>query len=824
MNLASVRLRTAAGRSVDLGNARVSARVVRDLWLGRGPMGSAAPLRLEKAHITGRLDLGGHVAGRAVFFSGCTFDAVDLTGLRTAHPMVFTQSCFTAFVADELVSTADLVLRDCEVTGGLSLVGARVAGNLDCTGTCLRSRGTVCLKGRNLRVGGEIICERGAERGFLAHGEVDLQWAHAKALRATGARLVNPRGCALRADGLHVTDDIFLNEGFRAWGVVTLVGARLGDELRCTGGRFLNCFPPSEANLQGRALDVERIEANDIYLDRGFLAYGEVRLVGAQLETQLNCTSGDFLRGWATFAVNADEVVAGGDIFLNGDFTAVGEVRLVGAKIGRELNCTGGTFMAHPAAVAPEAEGKGPSRKTGVPGRFALNADGLTTEGSVFLNKDFVDDDVSGKREVQFTACGSVRFARATVGRQFDCTGADFRYATAEEEVAVDLAGLVCKGDVLLSDAHVSGGVSLRGACVSRNVKCEGTRFETPPGLPHQAVFCGVDMRTEGTFAWKPRPTKGEINLLFAYAAQVEDTGDAWPGLKEEDSKERKRSRRRVAWLAKNANRAARTETGIDPSAARRAGRKAQAQVVEHAYRGTYDLVGFGYESLAGMTCQERTAWLRGTKTFSPLPWQQLAAYYRNTGQAEQAKEVVVAMHEEGRVRGGLKPHAKAWDWFVGTMTAYGYKLYRPFVFVLVLWLIGVPLFYTAQVEQVIQPTRSAAPGPSASPAATARAAPPPPFAPVPAPEQESAPSTGAEDTRPDARHCTSRYPCYIFWLYPFELLMPVLNLWLVGYWLPSPDDALGWFYMCLSFLYILAGWVFGISVAAGARHLLTSD
>lgn len=56
------------------------------------------------------------------------------------------------------------------------------------------------------------------------------------------------------------------------------------------------------------------------------------------------------------------------------------------------------------------------------------------------------------------------------------------------------------------------------------------------------------------------------------------------------------------------------------------------------------------------------------------------------------------------------------------------------------------------------------------------------------------------------------------------EVLLPGLNLWLVGYWLPKPDSALGTFILALTILHIGIGYVLAASVIAALRHLVFED
>lgn len=546
MDDAEIDRRIAAGEEVDLktadGKGEIAAEKVRDFCTGQiNGQKPDSPVRIRNAKIAEELDLQDTNVGRQVIFSECEFaKPVKLAYLRATQVIEFVGTSLYALSGEELISTSDLVIRYCtlekyvaltkaRIDGSLQLTGStlrridlassHIGGNLDCEKVEVNARDRVCLSGPYLHVNGEIIFTEGA----FKDGEVILEWAHAESLRATSATLRNSYGRALRADGLHVDGDIFLDEGFNATGAVTLVGARVGDELRCTNATFDNRTPPTEANLRGRALDVERIEANDICLDRGFEAHGEVRLVGAQLETQLNCTDGKFYCELADYALNADDLAVRGDVFLNGTFSAEGEVRLVGASIGRELNCTGGHFTCHSG--------------------IALNADGMTTEGSVFLNEDIIDNDISGKSRQRFMAIGQVRLARATVGRQLDCVRGFF--CADKNRPALDLAGMVGKGDTLLTGAEVFGGVSLSGASIDRDLDCQNADISwNTPGT----AFKAVGMRVGGTFTWKPLRCVGLVDLGFARVTSLADDLDRWPGLPEEQKRkqERERAKRRV--------------------------------------------------------------------------------------------------------------------------------------------------------------------------------------------------------------------------------------------------------------------------------------
>ena len=82
------------------------------------------------------------------------------------------------------------------------------------------------------------------------------------------------------------------------------------------------------------------------------------------------------LRGSRVHGISADGVIVKNAVFLNDGFVAVGEVRLVGGGIGGNLDCSGGTFT-------------NPPQKDVVGSGSALNADGINVKGNVFLRKRF---------------------------------------------------------------------------------------------------------------------------------------------------------------------------------------------------------------------------------------------------------------------------------------------------------------------------------------------------------------------------------------------------------------------------------------------------
>ena len=135
-------------------------------------------------------------------------------------------------------------------------------------------------------------------------------------------------GCALPgliADGLKVTGDVNFCDGFAASDEVKLLGAEIGGDLNCSGGSF--------ANEGGNALSADRLKVKGgVFLGKKFIANGEVRLLGTEIGGDLNCGGGSFSNA-GDDALSADGLKVTGGLFLR-DAKIEGAVHLATARIG----------------------------------------------------------------------------------------------------------------------------------------------------------------------------------------------------------------------------------------------------------------------------------------------------------------------------------------------------------------------------------------------------------------------------------------------------------------------------------------------------------
>lgn len=419
----------------------------------------------------------------------------------------------------------------------------------------------------------------------------------------------------LSADRLRCDSGVFLQNGFQSFAEVKLSGAQIGGNLDCSDG----LFEPKE----GLALSAEGAFINGgVFLNKQFKASGEVGLLSAQIGGNLECSGGQFQPKEGD-ALSFDRAVVKGSVFLDKEFKASGEVRLLGAQIGGLLACTGAHFDPI----------KG----------LALSADRAVVNGSVFLDK-------------QFKATGEVRLLGAKIGGNLVCSGGKF-----EPKVGYGISadGVVVKGDVTLNARFKSTGhIRLTGAQIGGNLDCSGGQFS--------ASILDVLLLQSATIQ------NGLILRALPYPVCINATATQIGALVDEPT----------AW--------------------------AKGSILD----------GLVYRSLAGTAPTNaalRIAWLKQQSDedlgedkpkqgFRPQPWKQLQKVLREMGHEADAREVGVAFEDQLRKAdriGQITDASKAKNiipamrrqcfrglhWLFGALTGYGYRPMRLFLSIVVVWL-----------------------------------------------------------------------------------------------------------------------------------------
>jgi hypothetical protein len=179
---------------------------------------------------------------------------------------------------------------------------------------------------------------------------------------------------------------------------------------------------------------------------------------------------------------------------------------------------------------------------------------------------------------------------------------------------------------------------------------------------------------------------------------------------------------------------------------------------------GKLSVDGLSYDALEPqLPARERLKWLdRNPNGHTPLPYEQLAAYYTAIGQGDQARQVMYA--SERILRRGKAPLSRAWALVQDVTIGYGYRPWRA-----VGWL--MLLLAAGSVTFAIHP--------------------PPPLQ--------------AGDT-----------PHFNPVIYTLDLLLPVVDLGQKHAF--NPGGAEQW----LSYVLIAAGWLLVTTVAAGAARVLS--
>jgi hypothetical protein len=216
----------------------------------------------------------------------------------------------------------------------------------------------------------------------------------------------------LFADGLTVHGNVLLSGGFKSNGELRLNGCVIDRNLDCSGASLSNpggySLSAAGAHIKGTAYFSETPPWTTYPKQSPFMSNGTIRLEGAVIDGDLNCTAGTFL---ATaflagqpdppeeddlYAIAADSLKVGSDILFepgtNNPFSVRGVVSLISAQVGGDFSCRNAIFD--------------------FPGEEPLSADGIVVGGTTFLDEAEIN--------------GIVRFVQANLKQGFYLTKTTF--------------------------------------------------------------------------------------------------------------------------------------------------------------------------------------------------------------------------------------------------------------------------------------------------------------------------------------------------------------------------------------------------------------
>jgi hypothetical protein len=245
----------------------IRATVIRDILRGRlAPDPDPHGLRLRGARITGRLDLENLSTYVSLQLSDCHLEegivamdarlaALILTRCRIEHPAE--PPLDAVRVTCGMLSLDGARIIGHTGRGAVELAGARLGGQLYCDGAELRNDSGPALSAFDLHVDQGVYLTGGfTATGSGAEGAVSLVGARIGGqLDCEGAELRNDSGPALVAYGLQVDQEMLLTGGFTAEGsggyaVVDLRSVRVGGTLYFDPGQL------THADDSGRRIEV----------------------------------------------------------------------------------------------------------------------------------------------------------------------------------------------------------------------------------------------------------------------------------------------------------------------------------------------------------------------------------------------------------------------------------------------------------------------------------------------------------------------------------------------------------------------------------------
>jgi hypothetical protein len=266
-----------------------------------------------------------------------------------------------ALNGDGLVVSGSIFFRVAQVEGEVRLPRAKIGGDVDYAATTIRNPFRLGLAGSpaavNMEacsVGGSIILTN----WFHSTGSVSLQGAQVTGwLVCSGTTLINSpvpgatRMAALDASLATFGLGVAFGPGFLADGDVRLQEARIGTVFLCQDCLFKN---PARANLgaSGYALTADGIKVGGrVILGPKFRSQGEVCLLGAQIDGDLDCAGAEFknpqIEGvpGSGRALSAHRITLRGNAYIRAGLISQGETSFSGASIDGNLEATSAQFV-----------------------------------------------------------------------------------------------------------------------------------------------------------------------------------------------------------------------------------------------------------------------------------------------------------------------------------------------------------------------------------------------------------------------------------------------------------------------------------------------
>ena len=419
-------------------------------------------------------------------------------------------------------------------------------------------------------------------------------------------------------------------------------------------------------------------------------------------------------------------------------------------------------------------------------GGIGLLGEGMRVGGEVFLREGF-------------TADGAVRLLGASIAGDLSCRAARLGRDHQGNALVADRIkvggemhlhqGFTADGAVVLDGADITGDLSLSGAQLA------GTDDDDGYALVAEGIRVGAAVLLDERFT-----AVGTVSLNFARADELVLSPGRPAGTDEI----------RFDFSATGAQIAGVLRWAPDgPFSGRVNLEDAHVGELDDAWTSTGEraggywplagrirLNGFTYDQLGEASVQQRLGWIRSQyqgdtpADFATQPYEQLAAMYRQAGQDTEAREVAIARRRDLRKYGNLSWYRKLGNVFLDKTIRYGYQTWRAAAGLAVVFLAFLVLSLIGQHHQVIVPTGDI---------------------------------KGLHPV-PTATQCTSAYPCFYPFGYTIDTVIPIINVHQADFWGPDGHAPFGWLWVVGAWGATAAGWALATLLVAGYTGLVRQD
>jgi hypothetical protein len=348
--------------------------------------------------------------------------------------------------------------------------------------------------------------------------------------------------------------------------------------------------------------------------------------------------------------------------------------------------------------------------------------------------------------------------------------------------VALDAASLETGSNVIFRRARIVGTVNLIGAHIEGDLDGTGTTFENPGA---QAIVLARAVIKGGFLLRDGATVEGTLDLTATQIGTLHDEPSAWPA-------------------------------------------PGDLLLNRCIYAGFIDGPADARARLDWLARQQPARW---GEDFWPQPYEQLAAVFRDMGHGEDARRVLI--EKERLQRAARRARARfplvrgflaAKDWFLGVTIRYGRQPLLAFVWLSLIWLLGIGIFSRADHLGAMKPN---------SPVVLRSLE----WTACRLPQSESVTLEGSGQVvqgraRPDQTQLACfrsqfealSYPEFNAWMYSLDTLFPVLEIGQRNYWRPDPAGPGGGLTMGFFYLESVLGWALSLLAVAGFSGLVKSN